>query len=54
MARGGTHDDDNLAGICPSHKAQKDEADRLEGIRLRARRRPRTRPAEAHPNTSRT
>lgn len=50
VARGGSHHDHNLGAICATHKRVKDEADRVEGIRLRAARA--KRPREQHPNIS--
>ena len=50
VAAGGSHDDENLAAICPAHKAIKDEQDRLDGLARRRTRQGRRRPAEAHPN----
>lgn len=50
VARGGSHDDHNLGAICATHKRVKDEADRIDGIRLAARRRSAKREPERHPN----
>lgn len=45
------HSDANLAAICATHKAIKDEQDRLAGLaRRQARRRNAMRTVEAHPN----
>lgn len=45
VARGGTHDDDNLAAICQPCHAAKTAAEAHEGRTLRSRRRPQ----EQHP-----
>lgn len=59
QARGGGHEDDNLAAICTVCHDLKSERERLEGIRLAASRRSargrskRSRPREPHPNAPR-
>jgi 5-methylcytosine-specific restriction endonuclease McrA len=50
VAEGGTHDDDNLAAICPGCKATKDEQDRRAGYARHQAQRGRRRAPEAHPN----
>jgi 5-methylcytosine-specific restriction protein A len=50
VAAGGSHEDQNLAAICPTHKAIKDEQDRLEGVRRRQARQAKARTVEEHPN----
>jgi 5-methylcytosine-specific restriction endonuclease McrA len=50
VAAGGSHADHNLAAICPTCKANKDEADRLAGLARRRTRLGRQRRTEQHPN----
>lgn len=45
VARGGTHDDDNLAAICEPCHATKTKAEAQHGKKLKAR----ARPQEQHP-----
>lgn len=50
VAEGGTHNDDNLAAICPDCRSTKDEQDRRAGYTRHQATHGRRRAAEAHPN----
>lgn len=50
VARGGTHDDDNLAAICTPHHEAKSEQERRQGYQLRRATHSRQREPEQHPS----